>query len=454
MRLKRIQIRLILLLATLNIVIPALVYGIGLWNFDRSFAQYLEQKNLQQIKPVATALGAAYARRASWPALLADPAELGRALQGFPGPDLTRAHPPSPLLILDAAGRILSGPSYHPEHFAKIPIETGGRTVGYLGLMPAPHFAIAATEQAFVEQQRRSFALIALTLLLSSCLAAIGIARWLGKPVGELARGTLALARGESGVRIAADRDDEFGLLARQFNALAETLDAAHRARKERIADISHELRAPLTVLRGKIEAIEDGIHSASPERLRSLREDLARLAASVEDLHLLALAEPAALACRIAPLALPPLLDKLIASHRLAIERAGLACELELPDEAWIAGDPSRLAQLFGNLLHNSLRYTDGPGRIRIRLEREGGDWRLSWEDSAPGVGSEELDHLTERRFRGANAQRHQDGSGLGLAIVREIADAHGARLSAGHSALGGLLWEIHFSACEERPC
>lgn len=301
----------------------------------------------------------------------------------------------------------------------------------------------------------RSLTMIALALLLASGLEAAGIAHWIGRSAGEITRGILALAKGESGVRISTCADDEFGSLARQFNSLAETLDASRQARQERIADISHELRAPLTVLRGKIEAIADGIHPASPANLRSLEDDLKRMAASIEDLRRIELSYPASLACKHAAIELTPVLSQLFAGHRLAIERAGLSCELSLPEGVWIQGDSSRLVQLFGNLLHNSLSYTDSPGQIRIRIEREATSWKLTWEDSAPGVATAELDRLTERRYRGVEASlRRKDGNGLGLAIARSIAEAHGAELSAGHSELGGLLWQIHFPVSEGRLC
>ncbi|WP_417069309.1 ATP-binding protein [Niveibacterium terrae] len=464
MKLSRICAKLIFLLATLNVIIFTLLYAIGLWSFQRNFAHYLEQKDLQQFQPIATTLGEAYARTPSWPALLADrktqnwiAARLAPdfGMAGNPPPPPHRDAPPPRLLILDAQGRLLLGPRHFPANLARIAIVAKGRTVGYLGVIPAPGFAIAAAEQAFSEQQQRTLATVALALLIASGLGAAGIARWIGRPIGELAHGTNSLASGKSGVRIPVHSGDEFGQLARQFNVLAETLDASRKTRQERIADISHELRAPLTVLRGKIEAIEDGIHPASPDNLRSLGEDLKRLTASVEDLHLLALAAPAAFACQSVPVALDPLLTRLIASHRLAIEEAGLACELSLPEGVWIQGDSTRLVQLFGNLLHNSLSYTDSPGQIRIRIEREATNWKLAWEDSAPGVTDAELDRLTERRYRSADASlRRKDGNGLGLAIARSIAEAHGAKLSARHSNLGGLLWQIHFPVSEGRPC
>lgn len=480
MKLTRVRVKLIVLLATLNIAIAGLVYGLGLWSFDRSFSNYLEQKNLQRLTPVAMALGEAFARKGSWPALLAEPETIAKLLgSGFAPPaqedplaeeeprqNYTLAShpgvfaapqgmpPPPGLVIQDARGRTVLGPRHAPANLSRIAIDSNRKRVGYLGVMPAPGFAVAAADQAFLEQQQKSFATIALALLLASGLGAAGIAHWLGKPIGALVRAICALAKGESGVRIAVRGKDELGELARRFNTLAETLEASRKARQERLADISHELRAPLTVLLGKIEAIEDGIHPASVAGIHSLHDDVSRLAASIDDLHLLALTDPAPLACRKTRIELDTLIERLISGHQHAIEHAGLTIELALHRKAWVVGDPVRLTQLFGNLLHNSLRYTCAPGRIRVELEAEDSGWKLRWEDSAPGVSNAELAHLIERRYRAASSVKcEQDGSGLGLAIAHSVAQAHGARLEAGHSELGGLLWSLHFPTIDGSP-
>jgi two-component system sensor histidine kinase BaeS len=117
------------------------------------------------------------------------------------------------------------------------------------------------------------------------------------------------------------------------------------------------------------------------------------------------------------------------------------------------VDADADRLAQVFGNLLHNTLRYSESPGSLRIRLVRVDGSARVDWEDSPPGVNEEDLPRLTERLFRvDESRSRVSGGSGLGLAIVKAIVDAHDGSMQASRSELGGLRWSI-LLPLSERP-
>ena len=125
--------------------------------------------------------------------------------------------------------------------------------------------------------------------------------------------------------------------------------------------------------------------------------------------------------------------------------EQAGLDVQLELDRNVMVEADEDRLAQVFSNLLQNTLRYSDAPGRLNIRIGVEGNQARIDWEDSSPGVGDADLPRLTERLYRvDASRSSSSGGSGLGLAIVQAIVSAHGGRMQATQSALGGLRWCI----------
>ena len=118
-----------------------------------------------------------------------------------------------------------------------------------------------------------------------------------------------------------------------------------------------------------------------------------------------------------------------------------GLTLTLQMPDEAPFFGDPDRLMQLFTNLLENSLRYTDAPGQVEVRLTYEAPWWQMSFADSAPGVDAQQQAKIFERFFRTEGSRnRASGGSGLGLAICKNIVDAHGGHIAAEHSDLGGL--------------
>jgi two-component system sensor histidine kinase BaeS len=310
-----------------------------------------------------------------------------------------------------------------------------------------------AIERALSEQQDLRFAAIALGMLVAALVLGAGLAHWLTKRTRAVARATAALIRGDYDVRLQARGHDELAQLARDFNELAATLAANRRARQQWIADIAHELRTPLAVLRGEIEALEDGVRPLGPASLGSLAQEVAQLARLVEDLHLLSLSDLGALDYRKEPLDLAEVVEDIVDAHRRALAERGLEVELRLERGARILGDATRLGQVFGNLMQNSLRYTDSPGRLAVALRRAGGRVVVDWQDSSPGVSERDLPRLTERLFRvDASRSRAGGGSGLGLAIARAIVEAHDGTLVARASPLGGVWWEITFPAAAAR--
>ena len=298
-------------------------------------------------------------------------------------------------------------------------------------------------------QQHWRFAAIGLGMLGAALLLGAGLAHWLTRRVRALASGTEALMRGDYDVRLPVAGRDELDRLAGDFNSLAATLAATRRARSQSIADIAHELRTPLAVLRGEIEALQDGVRSLDAASLASLAQEVAHLGRLVEDLHTLSLADLGALSYRKEPLDVAELAGEAVAMQRRALDEKGLAVELALEPGAIALADETRLAQVFGNLLQNTLRYTDAPGRLAVAVRRAGDRVVLDWQDSSPGVPPEDLPRLTDRLFRvEASRSRAGGGSGLGLAIVKAIVEAHGGTLAARASSLGGLWLELALPA------
>jgi two-component system sensor histidine kinase BaeS len=148
-------------------------------------------------------------------------------------------------------------------------------------------------------------------------------------------------------------------------------------------------------------------------------------------------------------PVPVAEVVEDVIAAQRSAIAERGLEIETKLDDEALVLADETRLSQVFANLLQNSLRYTDAPGRIAVAVERAGDRVLARWEDTAPGVPGEELARLTERLYRVESSRsRAGGGSGLGLAIASAIVEGHGGTLAVASSSLGGLRIDISLPA------
>ncbi|GGP17893.1 ATP-binding protein [Silvimonas iriomotensis] len=219
------------------------------------------------------------------------------------------------------------------------------------------------------------------------------------------------------------------------------------------LADLAHELRSPLTVLAGEIEAMQIGLRQPDAQTLDAMAGEVQRLSRLLQDLdRLLGHTRPAD-SVPIQIIDVGGLIEQLLQRHRLSLQRAGLTVTLTRKPAPSVAGDVLRLEQLFTNLLQNSLRYTDPPGQIVIRVEGTyDGAVEVTWEDSSPGVPGQDLPRLTERFYRvPGHGVRHPHASGLGLAIARAIAEAHSATLHARHSQLGGLCWVLRVEAAEE---
>jgi len=309
--------------------------------------------------------------------------------------------------------------------------------------VPRPD-VLESIERWYVTRQHGAFAAIALGMLAAALLLGAGLSYWLSGRIRRLARATHGLIEGNYDVRLQAEGHDELARLATDFNTLAQTLEAARQARQQWIADIAHELRTPLAVLRGEIEALQDGVRPLTQEAVGSLAHEASRLARLVEDLHLLSLSDLGVLRYNMEPLDLGEVLEEVLEGHKRALAQKGLTLEFSVSGVIRIRGDEGRLAQVFANLLQNSLRYTDAPGTVAVRVEP---DARVIWEDSAPGVPQGDLARLTERLFRVEGSRsRTGGGSGLGLAIVRAIVEAHGGTLAARASPLGGLRIELAF--------
>ncbi|HEY5973808.1 MAG TPA: ATP-binding protein, partial [Geobacteraceae bacterium] len=250
-------------------------------------------------------------------------------------------------------------------------------------------------------------------------------------------------AAGDYSTRVPVVSTDELGQLAGDFNTLALTLAQNEQARRQWVADISHELRTPLAILRGEIEALQDGIRKPSPDSIRSLHGEVLRLGRLVDDLYQLSLSDLGALQYRRERLDLAVLVGDVVSAHRaeFTANNIGLSASLPADGTAQLLGDPERLHQLFANLLANSLKYTAAGGELRIAMTCDGCTVSIDFQDSAPGVTDTDLERLFERLYRvEASRNRATGGAGLGLAICRNIVEAHQGTISARPSPLGGL--------------
>jgi two-component system sensor histidine kinase BaeS len=356
------------------------------------------------------------------------------------------------ITLLDANGRYLAGRDPHGLPLARRALELDGRTVGWLGVARGsrPSDAMA---YAFLEQLRASLWLIVLGAVAFSALAATLLARHFRRPIRALEQGARQLSAGRFDVQLPENRSDELGELARHFNTLARHLEHAEAARRQWVADTSHELRTPLAVLRAQLEALQDGVRSATPDTVEAMLRQVLALNKLIDELYALARADVGALDCKAVRLDLWRLACDQAAGFEARLRAAGLAFELgPAPPTSTVQADPDRMRQVLDNLFENSLRYTRAGGRVRLQAGVERGQFVLRLDDGAPGVPDEALARLGERFYRvDASRSRAHGGAGLGLALCRRLLEAQGAQLHFEHSPLGGLCAGIRMPLAKE---
>jgi len=453
------------ILAT-SVVVVAVMVAAQRLSFRRDFLAYVNRSEITRLETLAQRLGGAYDEAIGWEALRAQGRRWRRLLRehmapggerpvlperdprhrhrrwfapaSMPAPDPLRLGPR--LTLVDAGRAYVAGNPRPADDAIAEPVIRDGQTVGWLLVSPFTELT-SALDLHFQRRQARAALFIGALAIVLAALVALLLARHLLRPVHRLAHATRALTDGQLDTRIAGGAD-ELGRLAQDFNRLAATLERNEQARRTLSADISHELRTPVAVLRGELEALHDGVRPLTREAIASLQQEVAVLGKLIDDLYELALADAGVLDYRREALDLRAVLETALAPFRVLFAARDITFEhvpalAPLP----VLADAGRLRQLFANLAENALRYTDPGGRVRVAAAARGGRIEVDFQDSAPGVPDALRPRLFERLFRvEPSRSRALGGAGLGLAICRNIAQAHGGQIEARPSPLGGV--------------
>jgi len=319
-------------------------------------------------------------------------------------------------------------------------VESGGRIVGWIGFSPLGN-ALPPDAQQFLAGQIRITAVSFLFALAFAAGLAYLLARKVSRPVRQLGETVRSLSQGDYQARVPFDSPDELGTLAGYVNQLAGALEKNRTARRRWIADIAHELRTPVAILKGEAEALADGIRPADERMKASLQEEIDLLSNLVDDLQTLAMSDAGALNIRKDRTDLSSLVRQSVEMFRDRLDERGISIELRVADAIDVVADQSRLRQLLLNLLENCCRYVEPDGRVRLTLSRDHRRVKLVLEDSGPGLDPEQMGKLFDRFYRVEGGRsRSGGGSGLGLSICKNIVEAHGGDIHAERSGLGGL--------------
>ena len=258
-----------------------------------------------------------------------------------------------------------------------------------------------------------------------------GIRRW-SRPLDELVDASSQVAEGNYSVRVEEKGSPEINSLVRGFNSMAERLQVSDRQRRNMLADISHELRTPITVIQGNVEGILDGLYPADEARLKSIIEETQVLSRLVDDLRTMALAESGALHLKREPTDLAALIRDTVAGFDVQKKESDTHIEMSLENVEDADVDPQRLREVLTNVLSNALRYSPRDGKVQIQLTETGSNEHrqatISIKDDGPGMEPDILPHVFERFYKSSDS----GGMGLGLSIAKYIIEAHGGNIWA----------------------
>ena len=268
--------------------------------------------------------------------------------------------------------------------------------------------------------------LVAIVVL--AVLGVLGLRR-VFTPLDDLLEAAGRVAEGDYAVRVSEHGPKEVRSLARAFNDMASRLHLADERRRNLLADVTHELRSPLTVLQGNLEGMLDGVYPADETNLRALLDETNILSGLVEDLRTVALAESGALRLKKEPTDLIMLVHDALNAFQAQARTANVTLVVDAPETfPRLELDPGRIRQVITNLVANALRYAPAGSRVTVRIGLLPGQVMLEVIDEGPGIPAQDLPHVFERFYKSTDS----GGMGLGLAIVRHLVSAHDGTIEA----------------------
>jgi len=286
-------------------------------------------------------------------------------------------------------------------------------------------------------------AVISILLGILTLVTGLLLMRRMINPLAEVIAAAQSVSQGDLTARVPVRaQNDDLSALSDHFNHMASELERSDKQRRNMLADIAHELRTPITVLRGRLEGILDGVYPPDEAHIAPALEETYLLERLVEDLRLLALAEANQLRFELKPVKLKELVETILGLF--SAEAGERNVKLKLDAEAGLPEvmvDPQRFQQVIGNLIDNALRYTPEGSTIDLNIHRIENSMLVTVTDGGLGIPEDELSHVFDRFWRGEKSRaRSTGGAGLGLSIARQLIEAQGGKISVHNHSPQGL--------------
>ncbi len=413
-------------------LILVIVVAVGIVAFLASratsgeFQRYVERGGMMRHQRFEVSLAGYYMRNRSWSGVQPWVKHIGQ----ITGERIILANGEG-RIVADSANKLI-GQTVAQDWAAPVAlIRQRGVLVGAVYVNPLGP-ADDPQREAFLAGINRTLLLAAVVAGLAAVLLTVGLSRRILKPVETLTAAARRMERGDLSQRVEVQSNDEIGELARAFNAMADGLTRLEDLRRSMVSDVAHELRTPLSNIRGYLEALQDGVVEPKREIIDSLHEEAMLLNRLVDDLQELALAEAGQLRLERQPVAPADLVNRAMEAARAQAAAGGITLQADLPaDLPLVDVDPQRIGQVLGNLLSNALTHTPSGGEVVVAAQARESEVELSVSDTGEGILPDHLPYIFERFYRADKSRsRATGGTGLGLAIARQLVEAHGGRI------------------------
>jgi two-component system sensor histidine kinase BaeS len=299
----------------------------------------------------------------------------------------------------------------------------GGREIGRVDL----RFMRSQKELFFIKRSNRLLLISLLGMGGLTVLLSIIFSKRLTNPVEELTRAVTGVSKGDFTSRVGTSGSDEISRLSEAFNRMAHALELQESLRKKMTSNIAHELRTPVSAIRGELEGMMDGLIPVDQEHIQSLHAEIGRFKTIIEGLEELSSAEASSLSLEKKEIGLRQFLMNINTRYGNMFTEKGVNLDLECDERIVLQADPDRLSQIMINLLNNALKATDVGGRVVVKARESDGNIIIEISDTGHGIRSGDLPFIFERFFKA-----DKGGLGLGLAIARELVLAHGGSIAA----------------------
>jgi signal transduction histidine kinase len=299
-------------------------------------------------------------------------------------------------------------------------------------IVPLDDFNITAIEDQFISSVNRSLLIAIAVAGLVGLLLTLLLSQSILIPIDALTSASRAMEKGDLNQRVEVKSKDELGQLGKAFNSMAEGLNRLEQLRRNMVTDVAHELRTPLSNIRGYLEALRDGVVEPTPEAIASIHEEAMLLNRLVDDLQELALAEAGQLDLVRQPVDLREVVQKAVQSLNNQTSEKNVSIEVLLPDDLpLVEADAERMGQVLRNLINNAAINTPTGGEICIEARVCDSQVAVSIKDNGVGISKEHLPFVFERFYRADRSRaRSTGGAGLGLAIVKQLVEAQGGQV------------------------